>query len=87
MTTVFHPLNSVEAHLVKILLAGEGIEAEVSGDYLQGAMGELPAFGTLEVRVADEDAPRAREIIEQWQQRDENDDAWIPPELSPPDSQ
>ncbi len=80
MITVFHPLNSIEAHAVKILLVGEGIEARVAGDYLQGAMGELPALGTLQVQVAEADAERARRLIEQWQQREEEED-WIPSEL------
>ena len=82
MITVFHPLNSIEAHLVKILLAGEGIEAQVLGDYLQGGVGELPALGTLQVQVNEKDEARARAVIERWQQgRDEEDDSWIPPEL------
>jgi len=82
MITVFHPLNSIEAHAVKILLVGEGIETRVAGDYLQGAMGELPALGTLQVQVPEADAERARALIEAWQQEgDGEDDAWIPPEL------
>ncbi len=82
MITVFHPLNSIEAHLVKILLTGEGIEARVLGDYLQGGVGELPALGTLQVQVREEDEARARAVIERWQQeRDAGDDSWIPPEL------
>jgi len=79
--TVYHPLNSIEAHSVKILLIGEGIEARVTGDYLQGAMGELPALGTLGVQVPDADAERARELIEAWEQNRGQDDSWIPPEL------
>lgn len=82
MVTVYHPLNSIEAHLVKILLAGEAIEAQVRGDYLQGAMGELPALGTLQVQVNESDESRARAIIEEWQRnRDDEDDSWIPSEL------
>ena len=60
MITAYHPLNSIEAHSVKIFLIGEGIEARVTGDYLQGAMGELPALGTLQVQVPEADARRAR---------------------------
>ncbi len=81
MITVYHPLNSIEAHSVKIFLIGEGIEARVTGDYLQGAMGELPALGTLQVQVPEGDAPRARELIGKWEQTRDDDDAWIPPEL------
>jgi len=63
LTPVFDALNSLEAHLVKIRLIGEGIPAQVGGDYLQGAMGELPALGFLKVWVEDRDAVRARAII------------------------
>ncbi|BAO45053.1 putative signal transducing protein [Thiolapillus brandeum] len=63
MTPVFDALNSLEAHLVKIRLIGEGIDAKVGGDYLQGAMGELPALGFLKVWVEDRDAVRARAIL------------------------
>lgn len=67
---------------MKIVLAGEGVAAHVVGDYLQGAMGELPALGTLQVQVEEIDEARARAVIEAWQQnRDEEDDSWIPPEL------
>jgi len=79
--TVYHPLNSIEAHSVKIFLIGEGIEARVTGDYLQGAMGELPALGTLQVQVPETDARRARELIGKWEQTRDDDDSWIPPEL------
>ncbi|HIE54683.1 MAG TPA: DUF2007 domain-containing protein [Chromatiaceae bacterium] len=82
MVTVFHPLNAIEAHLVKILLIGEGIEPRVIGDHLQGAMGELPALGTMRVQVCETDERRARAIIEEWwQNRDDEDDSWIPPGL------
>jgi hypothetical protein len=63
LTPVFDALNSLEAHLVKIRLIGEGIDAKVGGDYLQGAMGELPALGFLKVWVEDPDAARAKAIL------------------------
>ena len=80
MTPVFEALNSLEAHLVKIRLIGEGIDAQVGGDYLQGAMGELPAMGFLKVWVQDRDAPRARAIIARMNEPAQDND------LLPPDS-
>ncbi|WP_457675433.1 putative signal transducing protein [Thiolapillus sp.] len=74
MTPVFEALNSLEAHLVKIRLIGEGIDARVGGDYLQGAMGELPAMGFLEVWVEDRDASRARAIIARMNEPAEDND-------------
>jgi len=80
LTPVFEALNSLEAHLVKIRLIGEGIEAQVGGDYLQGAMGELPALGFLKVWVEDRDAPRAKAIIARMNDPADNDER-LPPEL------
>ncbi len=79
MTPVFEALNALEAHLVKIRLIGEGIDAQVGGDYLQGAMGELPAMGFLKVWVNDRDAPRARAIIARMNDPAEDHDL-LPPE-------
>ena len=74
MTPVFEAINSLEAHLVKIRLIGEGIDARVGGDYLQGAMGELPAMGFLKVWVEDRDASRARAIIARMNEPAEDND-------------
>ena len=82
MRNVYTASNSIQAHLVKILLQGEGIQAHVAGDYLQGAMGELPVVGMMEVMVDEADLQKARTIIEEWEAgNDEDDESWIPPEL------
>ena len=66
MKTVLHALNSVEAHVVKGLLRSEGIECSVLGDYLQGAVGELPPTNLIRVVVNDEDYDRAKAIVDDW---------------------
>lgn len=66
MKTVLHALNSVEANLVKGLLESEGIPSSVLGEFLQGAIGELPATGLIRVVVNEEDYEQARRIIEDW---------------------
>ena len=66
MKTVLHALNSVEANLVKGLLESEGIDSSVLGEFLQGAIGELPATGLIRVVVDDEDYDQARQVIEDW---------------------
>lgn len=82
MPGVYTASNSIQAHLVKILLQGEGIQSHVSGDYLQGAMGELPVLGMMEVMVEDTDLQRAKNIIQEWENNDDQDDeSWIPSEL------
>ncbi len=81
MIPVFDALNSIEAHAIKIHLIGNGIAAKVGGDYLQGAMGELPALGIVKVFVAEADEIRARKLIQELRDSDADDDSWIPPEL------
>ena len=66
MKTVLHALNSVEANVVKGLLESEGIACSVLGEYLQGAIGELPATGLIRVVVNDEDYDQARTIVDNW---------------------
>ena len=67
MTSVYEASHSVEAHMIKHLLEQGGLKAFVQGEYLQGAMGELPVTGLVRVMVNDEDYQEAREIIELWE--------------------
>jgi hypothetical protein len=68
MRILYRAENIIDANLVKNALAQAGIEAYVTGEYLTGAAGQLPAFGLVNVMVADEDeaaaAPIAAEIDE-----------------------
>lgn len=54
MRCVYQAENSIDAHLIKGALDHHGIAAFVFGDYLAGGIGELPVFGLVEVRVADD---------------------------------
>ena len=56
-----------DAHLVKGLLENNGISAVVSGDYLQGAIGGLPASGMITVSVAASDAVSAVRVIAEFE--------------------
>ena len=67
MKIVFDANNSLEAHLVLGMLNQAGIDGIISGEYLQGAMGELPAFGLVKILVSDQDYQEASEIIADWQ--------------------
>ena len=53
MKTLIHAQDLIEANLIKNLLAEQHIEATVLGEYLQGAIGELPASDLIRVVVAD----------------------------------
>ncbi|MBW3566907.1 MAG: DUF2007 domain-containing protein [Proteobacteria bacterium] len=73
MKSVYVAQHSIDAHVVRGLLQSHDIDAIVTGDYLQGGIGELPAFGTVEVLVDDDDAHEARRIIQAFQSGDEPD--------------
>lgn len=63
METVYRAQHSIDAHVIRGLLESRGVDAYVTGEFLQGGAGQLPAFGMVEVKVAAVDAARAREII------------------------
>ncbi|MDR2013099.1 MAG: DUF2007 domain-containing protein [Rhodanobacter sp.] len=62
MKIVYRAENIIDAHLVKNALALEDIVAFVSGEYLTGAIGELPALDLVTVMVAEHDVERAATI-------------------------
>ncbi|MFN0315349.1 MAG: DUF2007 domain-containing protein, partial [Burkholderiales bacterium] len=66
MKTAYEAANAVEAHMIQDVLRREEVEAEIHGEFLPGAVGELPAAGLVRVVVADEDYARAREVIGRW---------------------
>ena len=68
MKVVFNANNSLEAHLLLGLLKQAGIEGAINGEFLQGAMGELPAFGLVTVLVSEQDYREASELVADWQQ-------------------
>ena len=49
--------------MIKNLLAEQHIEATVLGEYLQGAIGELPASDLIRVVVADSQHERAQQLL------------------------
>jgi Putative prokaryotic signal transducing protein len=67
MISIYQAANLADAYLIRQLLEQERIEAYIAGEYLQGALGELPANTPVDVRVAPEYAARARRIVEDWE--------------------
>mgnify|MGYP005613289369 FL=1 len=63
MQRVYEPADLLEAELLLVMLASEGVTGHLSGRHLLGAMGELPVNGLLGLQVADEQAERARLLI------------------------
>ncbi len=66
MVRVYEAANSTEAHIVCGLLESRGIQAQVEGEYLQGAMGELPAAGLVAVSVEEDVVEEALKVIEEY---------------------
>lgn len=66
MIIVYHAANSLDANLIKNLLAQHHIQAFILGEYLQGGVGDLPAADLVKVAVDDQDAVAAQDIIHQW---------------------
>lgn len=67
MECIYEARHGFEAQLLRDVLAQEGIEAEVRGEHLQGAVGDLPALGLVQLRVAPEQAAAARAVLLRWQ--------------------
>mgnify|MGYP001493774229 CR=1 FL=1 len=63
MRIVYQAENIVDAHLVKNSLESAGVRAFVTGEYLTGAMGELPVMGLVAVMVDDDDVEIARDVV------------------------
>jgi hypothetical protein len=61
---VYQAENIIDANLVKNALEQDGISAFVGGQYLTGAIGELPPIALVNVMVSEVDWPRARAIAE-----------------------
>ena len=64
MKIIYRAENIIDANLVKAALADAGIQAFVSGEYLTGGVGQLPALDLVTVMVAETDIERAAPIAE-----------------------
>ena len=63
MHTVYRAANLFDAHLVKDALEAEGIPAFISGEYLTGAVGQLPAMDFIAVMVPESSLAAADGIV------------------------
>lgn len=88
MKAVYQGAHGVDAHMIKGVLEGAGIPAQVRGEYLQGALGEIPAGGMVAVWVAEADAARARALVLDWERSvpDVDDDPQTGDAAEPPPS-
>jgi hypothetical protein len=63
MVVVYEAENAIEAHMLRARLAQTGIAAEISGEYLLGALGDLPARDLVRLLVPEEDFAEARAVV------------------------
>ncbi|MEN8180791.1 MAG: DUF2007 domain-containing protein [Pseudomonadota bacterium] len=79
MRKLYEAADRIEAQVLKDHLQDEGVESVILGDYLSGAMGELPANIYPEVWVLDaKDMAKAQQILRDFTkshiQREQNGD-------------
>lgn len=67
MKTLYQAASAIEAHMLVDLLRQEGLSAQIHGEHLQGAMGELPAAGLVRVVIDEPDYAAARAVIDRWE--------------------
>jgi hypothetical protein len=67
MKTVYEAANAIEAHMLQDLLRQQGITTRLDGEFLGGAVGELPAGRLVRLVAEDEQVAAARAAIERWE--------------------
>jgi len=67
MKIVYRAGDITEAEIIKGMLFSYGIEAHVSGYYLQGGIGEMSPLDLAKVHLADKDYERAKEILREYE--------------------
>jgi hypothetical protein len=63
MRIVYRAQNLIDAHLVKDALENVDIPAFISGEYLTGAVGQLPALDYVAVLVAEAHLDAAEGVV------------------------
>ena len=66
LVEIYSAETTTDAHLIKGLLEQQGIDAFVSGHYLQGAFGELPVINMIQVMVEQADFSRAQQVMRDY---------------------
>jgi hypothetical protein len=67
MQTIYQAANLADAHLLRQLLQDTGIPVHLNGEYLQGALGEVPPNTPILLMVPDEHAQTARALVLDWE--------------------
>ncbi|PCI54954.1 MAG: hypothetical protein COB36_08870 [Alphaproteobacteria bacterium] len=72
MHYIYSADNAAEAHMIMHMLEREGIETQIHGEYLQGAVGEIPVTGHIKLSVTESNVTKARESIKKWESIQQN---------------
>lgn len=67
MKQIFEAQTIIEAHIVAGLLEQYDIQCYISGQFLQGAIGELPVGDFAKLSVANENVPAAEKLIADYE--------------------
>lgn len=67
MRIAYRAENLIDAHLVKDALERAEIPAFISGEYLTGAVGQLPAMDYVAVMVAEDNLAAAEGVVHEVQ--------------------
>lgn len=67
MQIIHHAANLTDAYLLRQLLEDAGIPVHLNGEYLQGALGEVPANSPILLMVPDEHVHTARAMVLDWE--------------------
>jgi hypothetical protein len=63
MRIIYRAQSLIDAHLVKDALESADVPAFISGEYLTGAVGQLPALDYVAVLVPESSVPMAEPIV------------------------
>ncbi len=85
MKIIYHASDITEAEIVKGMLLANGLQAEVSGYYLQGGVGEVPPSDLAKVLVNESDYDSARVLIHEYEGK-QTDDSESNDETKPPNA-
>ncbi|MEH6449062.1 MAG: DUF2007 domain-containing protein [Oleispira sp.] len=66
MKCVYEASNVLEAHVIQGLLEQHRISSFIEGEYLIGAVGELPASPLVRVLVNDDDLPQGASLMRDY---------------------
>ena len=75
MKIVYRAGDITEAEIVKGMLTSNGIEAHVSGFYLQGGVGEIGVMDLAKVHVPDQDYANASRLVMEYQGKGSAEDS------------